>query len=82
MQTEYTGQADQRLAVQLRLRTEAAPSPALARTIARQVSASLCQSNAEYRHLHDMKGARVEPTIELTHGPLSGNDNGFKHRYH
>ena len=82
VQTEYTGQADQRLAVQLRLRPEAAPSPALARTIARQVSASLCQSNAEYRHLHDMKGARVEPTIELTDGPLSGNDNGFKHRYH
>jgi phenylacetate-CoA ligase len=80
--TEYNGQADQRLAVHLRLRPESDPSPALAGIIAREILTSLCHSNAEFRHLHDMKGARVEPTIRLTHKPLPKNGNGFKNRYH
>jgi phenylacetate-CoA ligase len=80
--TEYTDHADQQLAVRVRLRPEAEPTEALARDIGTQVMNSLRQSNTEYRHLHDMKGVRVEPRIQLTHQPLTTNGNGFKNRYH
>ncbi|UCG32635.1 MAG: phenylacetate--CoA ligase family protein [Phycisphaerales bacterium] len=82
VRTEYTGRATQRLTVQVRLRPETSPSPALSSAISRQILNSLCDSNTEYRHLHDMKGTRVEPAIELTHAPLGDGGNGFKHRYH
>ena len=68
--------------MRLRLRPEAEPSPALMQTIRRHVVESLCRSNTEYRHLHEMKGGRVEPIVELTHLPLAVSGNGLKHRYH
>ncbi len=82
LSTTFTADAEQELGLRLRIRPESEPSPALMQLIRRHIVESLCHSNTEYRHLHEMKGGRVEPIVELTHQPLAPAGNGLKNRYH
>jgi phenylacetate-CoA ligase len=76
VRTVYDRQADQRLRIHVRLKPSTQPSVHMADHIRGEVLSTLVKRNNEFRHLHEAKGARVIPIVELTHEPLNGNGNG------
>jgi len=76
LRTVYDQKADQRLRVHVRLKPSTPHSEDVSDHIRDEILETLVKCNNEFRHLHEVKGARVVPVVELTHEPLNGNGNG------
>jgi phenylacetate-CoA ligase len=80
--TTFDGNAEQHLTLTVRLRPHAEPAPAVIERFRQRVVETLVAKNAEYRHLHEVKGGRVVPSVELTHHPVRANKQAIKQKYH